>query len=71
MKKIILVLVIIAASGFAGWQLNTIHRHETKVYITRFGEDERGLTSIEFIQDGQEYALDYLTAQEFLNIANQ
>jgi len=35
-----------------------------RVTITDSVTDERGLTSVIFTQDGQEYALDYLTKHE-------
>ncbi len=34
------------------------------VHITRQITDERGLTSLQFAQDGKEWGLDYLTKQE-------
>lgn len=36
-----------------------------KVHITKKETDERGLISVQFTQDGKEYALDYLTAKEY------
>jgi len=46
-------------------------RSSHKVHILRQITDERGLTSVQYVQDGHEYAQDYLTKTEYLNLINQ
>lgn len=70
MKKLTLSLIILT-SITTGWILSNIYRETGRITITAQTTDERGLTSVQFIQDGKEYALDYLTKDEYLKLINR
>lgn len=55
MKKVIILSIagILIAAG--------IHKHDNPDKIIKQITDDRGLTSVIFIQDGKEWGLDYLT----------
>lgn len=71
MKKLIAFITIAVASGVIGWVLNDVYQQQGRIIITDQVTDERGLTSVSFIQDGKEYALDYLTKTEYLTLINR
>lgn len=70
MKKLTLPLLI-ALSLTTGWILSNIYRETGRITITAQTTDPRGLISIQFTQDGKEYAMDYLTKKEYLEIVNR
>jgi hypothetical protein len=58
----IFILVVFLALTCAGVKALIEVKSQNK--ITHSITDERGLTSVIYVQDGQERALDYLTPQE-------
>ncbi len=58
----IFILVVFIALACAGVKALIEVKRQNK--ITHSITDERGLTSVIYVQDGQEWALDYLTPQE-------
>lgn len=64
-KHIILIVLSVTAAWFAPDLIyHATHERPARVTITKSYTDERGLTSVQFIQDGKEWGLDYLTARE-------
>ena len=71
MKKLFAIILLILASEAMGWWLAGIYRNAGKITITGVYPDDRGYTSVTFIQDGKEYGYDYLTPKEYLQFINQ
>ena len=63
MKKLLTLLIL--SSAVTGWALHATYEQQGRIQITRMTTDERGLISIQFVQDGKAGALDYLTQAEF------
>ena len=42
-----------------------------RVHVTKEVRDSRGLISVQYTQDGKEYAEDYLTETEYLKLINE
>jgi hypothetical protein len=69
--KTLLIILIAALSGLAGWLCNNSYQQHKKITITGLYPDERGYISVTFIQDGKEYGLDYLEKEEYLRLINK
>lgn len=68
--KTTLLIIMLILSGAIGWQLSNLHTQVERVQITGIYPDDRGYTSVMYIQDGKEYGLDYLTDTEYLDFVN-
>lgn len=65
MKKLLTLTLLILSSATIGWALHVTYAEQGRIQITKLTTDERGLISIQFVQDGHSEALDYLTQAEF------
>ena len=63
--KITIITIAAILLFTAGWLASEQYHSVGKVTVTSVATDERGYISVKFIQDGQEFALDYLTQAEF------
>lgn len=71
-KIAIVLCVLLIAVALFGPEVfyHATHERPARVIITQSVTDERGLTSVQFIQDGKEWGLDYLTPQELDSLKN-
>ena len=68
MLFIISSCLCVLSSFNLGYQVGK--QHNKPVKITKVCTDERGLISVQYTQDGKEYAQDYLTETEYLKLIN-